>query len=130
VKEEEVLDKVFWPKSKRDLLGTLVHSLASQDMKEVKEISVSRTNESLEIFYSVSPIFKADAEKIYLVKMVFDKNFEDLTLNTKKTSPEISSQGGIQNTLDNIEESIVKMNSKPAFFSTGVEKKPKTTKSI
>lgn len=119
VKEEQVLKNIFWPAGKETILGNLIFSFTNEEMTETTEISISRTQDKLEIFYGNCPTFQPD-EKLYFVQMFFDKNGTELTVDKKKTSPELNTDNDISMTLNNIQNTIVKMNTKPQFFETGV----------
>ena len=43
-------------------------------------------------------------------------------LNTQKSSPEVKSENDVNDVLENIQNSILMMNSKPEFFMTGIIK--------
>jgi hypothetical protein len=120
--EKELLTKIFWPDTKENFLGNLVYNYTTEDLTSTQEISIARKQNSIEIFYSISPTFKP-TEKNYFVQMYFDRQGEDFIVNKKKTSPEIVEDKDILITLDSIQNNIIKMNTKPQFFTTGVVNK-------
>lgn len=119
INEQLLLQKVFWPSNKEQLAGNLVYNYTSEDFTETYEISVSRTNEKFEIFFGVSPTF-SPKEMNYFVQMFFDRKEGQFELDKKKTSPELMKDEDILNTLDSIQNNIMKMSAKPEFFSTGI----------
>lgn len=120
--EKQLLTKIFWPDAKESLLGNLIYNYTTEDLTSTQEISIARTQNNIEIFYSISPTFKP-TEKNYFVQMYFDREGENFIVNKKKTSPEIVEDQDILNTLDSIQNNIIKMNTKPQFFATGVVNK-------
>ena len=129
INEELLLQKVFWPSSKEKLAGNLVYNYTSEDFTETYEISVSRTNEKFEIFFGVSPTF-SPKEMNYFVQMFFDRKDNEFQLDKKKTSPELMKDEDILNTLDSIQNNIMKMSAKPEFFATGVLSRPENKYTI
>ena len=60
--------------------------------------------------------------KEYFVKLIFENKEEAMTLNLQKSSPEIKTEKDVLDVLDSVQNSILMMNTKPEFFSTGVVK--------
>lgn len=127
LQEQEVLKKIFWPSEKEALLGNMVFFSANEDFSS-QEISVSRNANTFEVFFSNSLPF--EKEKQYFVKMIFDRVGEEIVLDKVKTSPELKTDQDITDTLDSIQNNILKMNTKPTFFPTGVAKKPTSKNTI
>lgn len=120
INEKEILNKIFWPKEKENILGNMIYSNTNSDFTETSEISIVRKNHLLEIAYSSAPTFKPD-DKTYFVKIFFNSNESGyITVDKKKSSPELITEEDVKNVLDNISNSILKMNTNPIFFATGV----------
>lgn len=123
IKETTILEKLFWPEGKENLLGNLSFNMTNEDMSHTYEINASRTNDKIEVFFASAPTFTPD-NKTYFVQLTFDKKGQELFIDKEKTSPELSTLEEVMNTLDSIQNNIIKMNSKPDFFPTGVENQP------
>ena len=119
--ENEVLTKVFWMEDKKDKLGNLFFTSTDEDFINTNTIGASRTKDTLELFYTSSPIMEPN-KKEYFVKLIFNREDEFLVLNVNKSSPEIKSEKDVSDVLDSMQNSILMMNSKPEFFITGVER--------
>ncbi len=125
--EQEILKKVFWPEEKQNGLGNLFFNKTDDDFVNTKTIGASRAEKTLEVFYCVSPMMSPD-QKEYFVKLIFDREGNEVTLNSKKSSPEVKTVKDVNDVLDNIQNSLVMMNTKPEFFMTGtIQNKPKNT---
>jgi len=125
--EQEVLKKVFWPKDKENFLGNLFFNSTDNDFTNTKTIGAARTEKGMEVFYTISPMLEPE-NRTYFVKLIFDRENDEVSLNMQKSSPEIKNEKDVKDVLDNIQNSIVMMSSKPEFFPTGVLKnKPKPT---
>ena len=119
--ENEVLTKVFWMEDKQDKLGNLFFTSTDESFINTNTIGASRTKDTLELFYTISPMMEPN-KKEYFVKLIFDRENDFVTLNISKSSPEIKTQQDVNDVLNSIQNSILMMNSKPEFFITGVEK--------
>ncbi|NCQ51526.1 hypothetical protein GW796_06450 [archaeon] len=117
--ENEVLNKVFWPKGQEKILGNLFFNFTNEEMTETKTIGVSRSQKNLEVFYSVADTFSPE-KKEYFVKLIFERNDDDLILVATKSSPEIKTKKDIDDVLESLQNSILKMSVNPQFFATGV----------
>ena len=56
--ENEVLTKVFWMEDKKDKLGNLFFTSTDEDFINTNTIGASRTKDTLELFYTSSPIME------------------------------------------------------------------------
>lgn len=115
--EQEILNGIFWPQNKENLIGNLSFS-NSADFVTTTNIDISRTEKSLEIFYSSAPLLNPK-EQTFFVKLYMSKGEDGYTIDFKKSSPELKTQQDIEDTLDTIRNAIIKMNAKPMFFPTG-----------
>lgn len=121
IEEKEVLKKVFWPEESINGLGNLFFNKTDDDFVNTKTIGASRTEKSLEVFYCIAPMMEPE-KKEYFVKLIFDKDEQGLTLNAKKSSPEIQTEKDMLDVLNNIQNSLAMMSVKPEFFMTGTVK--------
>ena len=120
--EQNILEKLFWPKDKCDLTGNIFYSNTDEKFTTTKTIGLSRSDAALEVFYCEAPNFTPD-EKQYFVKLIFEREGENITLNHKKSSPEIKTDQDIESVLNSVQNSIILMNTTPQLFMTGVLKK-------
>lgn len=123
--ENEILNTILWPQNKSNLSGNLSFS-NSIDLKTIINIDISRTKESLEIFYCTSPLLNPE-EKTFFVKLYLSKEGDNYIADFKKSSPELKNEQDIEDTLNTVRNAIVKMNVKPIFFPTGVIENKKPT---
>lgn len=124
MKEEQLLQKVFWPTQKEEILGNMIFSYTDESFTKTTEVSVSRQDKAIEVAYSAAEVFNPE-EKEYFVKLFLIKDSENnLTVDRKKSSPEIHSDEDAQQVLETVSNAILKMNTLPNFFPTGVVKKP------
>lgn len=56
LKEEEILEKVFWPHNKKNISGSLIFS-NSIDFVDIVGVDISRNKEKIEINYNYFPLF-------------------------------------------------------------------------
>lgn len=116
--EQEILNTVLWPQNKSNLNGSLSFS-NSIDFVTTTSIDISRTDKSLEIFYSSSPLMNP-TEQTFFVKLYMNRGKNNYIVDFKKSSPELKTEQDIENTLNTVRNAIIKMNVKPIFFPTGV----------
>lgn len=124
--EQQILEKLFWPENKNTLTGNMTYAMTNEDFTSTVEISVSRTNEALEVFYGTSAVFNPSKKELF-VQMVFERSGDNLVLNKSKTSPELGTEKDVLDTFDSISDKVLVMkasNIKPQFFSTGVINTP------
>ncbi len=119
--ETEILKKVFWPEDKSNGLGNLFFTNTTDEFINTKTIGAARTEKTLEIFYTIAPMLEPD-KKEYFIKLIFNREDGNIILNTQKSSPEVKSENDVNDVLENIQNSILMMNSKPEFFMTGIIK--------
>lgn len=123
--ENSVLPKVLWPLDKTTMLGTL--SFDKSDFESTVSIAVNRHNDKIEILYSTAPIENIE-DRTYFVKLYLEKKDDELNVNLAKSSPEIKNDKDIQDIIDLVHNTIIKMNVRPSFFPTGVVKPTNTLK--
>ena len=123
--EEYILKSVLWPKEKYNLLGNLSYA-DSIDFKTITSIDVSRTDQTIEIFYCNAPIENLE-DKTFFVKLYMKKEDSGYIVDFKKSSPELKTEKDIEDTLNIVKNAIIKINAKPIFFPTGNIKSDKLT---
>lgn len=121
IEEEEILQKVFWPKENIDYLGNLFFNKTDNNFVNTKTIGIFRNEKSLELLYYGFSMMMPE-KKEYFVKLIFDKDEKDLILNIKKSSTQIKTKKDILDVLNNIQNSLIMMNVRPEFFMTGTLK--------
>lgn len=126
--ENEILTTLFWPQEKMNLTGNLSFS-NSADFKTMTNVDISRTKTTLEVFYSTSALLSPE-DKTFFVKLYMKKEGDNYVVDFKKSSPELKNEQDVEDTLNTIKNAVVKMNTKPMFFPTGVVEEKKLSNKI
>lgn len=116
--EQEILNSILWPQNKRSLTGDLIYS-NSIDLTTTASIEIYRTNKKIEISYS-SYTSLSPNEKVVFMKLCLNKEGDKISIDFKKSSPQLKTEEDLEDTLNTIRSAIIKINAFPTFFPSGV----------